>query len=52
MKDATKIEVSNARRSDMPITGTETTVLVLAGLAGATVVAVVVKRRREDRKEA
>lgn len=52
IKDATKIEVSNARRSDMPITGTETTVLVLAGLAGATVVAVVVKRRREDRKEA
>lgn len=52
IKDATKIEVSNARRSDMPITGTETTVLVLAGLAGATVVAVVVRRRREDRKEA
>lgn len=52
VKDATKIEVSNARRSDMPITGTETTVLVLAGLAGATVVAVVVRRRREDRKEA
>lgn len=52
IKDATKIEVSNARRSDMPITGTETTVLVLAGLAGATVVAVVVKRRREDKKEA
>lgn len=52
VKDATKIEVSNARRSDMPITGTETTVLVLAGLAGATVVAVVVKRRREDKKEA
>lgn len=51
-KDATQIEVSNDRRADMPITGTEATVIVLAGLAGATIIVTVVKRRREGKQEA
>lgn len=52
VKDATQIEVSNDRRADMPITGTEATVIVLAGLAGATIIVTVVKRRREGKQEA
>lgn len=40
------VKVTNSRRPDMPITGTELTVLVLGGLAGATTVAVAVKTRK------
>lgn len=49
VKDATQITVNNDRRADMPMTGTEMTVLVLAGLAGASMTVVVVKRRREKK---
>ena len=44
----TTLEVSNNRRPDMPITGTETTVLVLAGLGGALIVVTVIRRRKEQ----
>lgn len=52
VKDATQIEVSNDRRTDMPITGTETTALVILGLGGLTVTAVIVKRRRDAKQDA
>lgn len=52
VKDATQIEVSNDRRTDMPITGTETTALVILGLGGLTVTTVIVKRRREAKQDA
>lgn len=44
----TKLEVSNNRRPDMPITGTETTVLVLAGLGGALIVVTLIRRRKNE----
>lgn len=44
----TTLEVSNNRRPDMPITGTETTVLVLAGLGGVLIVVTVIRRRKEQ----
>lgn len=52
VKDATQIEVSNDRRTDMPITGTETTALVILGLGGLTVTTVIVKRRRDAKQDA
>ena len=52
VKDATQIEVSNDRRTDMPITGTETTALVILGLGGLTVTTVIVKRRRDAKPDA
>ena len=42
------LEVSNNRRPDMPITGTETTVLVLAGLGGSLIVVTVIRRRKQQ----
>ena len=44
----TTLEVSNNRRPDMPITGTETTVLVLAGLGGTLIVVTLIRRRKEQ----
>lgn len=42
------IEVTNNRKPDMPLTGTEVTALVMVGLAGAVAVVTFVKRRKKQ----
>lgn len=41
------IEVTNSRKPDMPLTGTEVTVLMVAGLAGAAGIITIVKKRKK-----
>lgn len=40
--------MTNNRKPDMPLTGTEVTALVMVGLAGAVAVVTFVKRRKKQ----
>ena len=44
------VEVTNNRQPDMPITGTETMVLLVGGLAGVLVITAVVKRKADEKE--
>lgn len=48
VEGANTIEVTNNRKPDMPLTGTEVTALVMVGLAGAVAVVTFVKRRKKQ----
>lgn len=49
--DKNKVKVSNDKKPDMPMTGTEVTLIVIAVLAGVLVITVVVKTCQNRRKQ-
>ena len=49
--DKNVVKVSNDKKPDMPMTGTEVTLIVIAVLAGVLVITVVVKTCQNRRKQ-